>query len=263
MKRLLIGLFFLLVIPVAAIAHMAPPWLSKVGFDQHLDAPLPLATPLLDETGKAQPIGHYFGQRPVILVLDYYRCKNLCNVVMDGLLHSLRSVGFTAGQQYNLVAVSIDPRDTPADARAKKAGFQREIDAPDAAGWHFLTGQPAAIRAIAHAAGFRYVYDRKDDQFVHAAGIVLLTPKGRISRYLYGVKFSPRDLRLGLVEAAGGKIGNPVDYLLLLCCRYDPKTGKYDYVISNTMRLLALMTLLLMAGLFWRHRAQVGRGGRG
>lgn len=262
MRRLLLGLLLLLTGLSPASAHMAPPWLSKVGFDQHLDAALPLATRFQDEAGREQPIGDYFGRRPVILVLDYYRCKNLCGVVMDGLLHSLRSVGFTAGQQYNLVAVSIDPRDTPAAAAAKKAGYQREYNAPDASGWHFLTGKPASIRAIAQAAGFRYVYDRENDQYVHAAGVVLLTPQGRISRYLYGVKFAPRDLRLGLVEAAGEKIGTPVDYLLLLCCRYDPKTGKYSYVITNTMRGLAAMTLVLMGGLFWRQRVQAGRGGR-
>ncbi len=209
-----------------------PPLLKKVGFAQRLDAQLPLELPFIDDQGRTVTLGDYFHDRPVILVLAYYRCPMLCTLVLNGLTQSLFDVPFDAGKQFEIVTVSIDPRETPELAAAKKKTYVTRYGRPGAAaGWHFLTGPQTSIAPLAEAVGFRYTYDAKRDEYAHAAGIVVATPGGRLARYFYDVRFRPRDVRLALVEASAGKIGTPIDQILLYCFHYDPTEGKYGTTI--------------------------------
>lgn len=221
-----------------------------VGFDQRLNEQVPLELEFRDEAGARVMLGQYFGKRPVVLSLVYYNCPMLCTLVLNGMLRAFRTLSFDAGGQYEAVTVSIDPRETPALAAAKKRTYIESYRRAGAErGWHFLTGEQKPIEALARAVGFRYAYDAASGQFAHAAGIVVLTPGGRIARYLYGVEFSPRDLRLSLVEAAANRIGTPVDQVLLLCFAYDPATGKYGAVVMNLLRAGAVATLAAVGGL--------------
>jgi len=233
-----------------------PPVLRSVGFDQRLDAQVPLDLVFRDEAGQAVGLGNYFGGRPVILVLAYYRCPMLCTMVLNGLVRGLMDVPFDVGKEFNIVTVSFDPRETPALAANKKKTYVERYGRPGAAeGWHFLTGEEDAINRLTDAVGFRYIYDPKHDQFAHASGIMILTPKGRIARYFYDVAYSPRDLRLGLVEAAENKIGSPADQILLFCFHYDPAEGKYGPVIMNFVRLGGVLTILGLGtflAILWR-----------
>jgi len=190
----------------------------------------------------------YFGRRPVILSLVYYSCEDLCPLVLEGLVRTLRPLTFNIGDQFDVVTLSFDSRDTPALAAAKKSDAVKQYSRPGAGdGWHFLTGDEAAIRRLTEAVGFRYNYESDKDRFGHAAGIILLTPAGNVARYFYGIEFSPRDLRLGLIEASANKIGSPIDQLLLFCYHYDPATGKYSLLITNIIRLAAAATVLALA----------------
>jgi protein SCO1/2 len=190
-------------------------------------------------------LAEFFGRRPVILALAYYECKTLCPLVLDGLLKSLRTISFSAGNQFSVVTVSFDPRETPAMAAARKEKLLRRYARPGAeAGWHFLTGEEAAIRRLAGAVGFRYAYDAATNQFAHASGIIVLTPQGKVARYFSGIEYAPRDLRLSLVEASANRIGSLVDAVLLFCYRYDPETGRYGVAIMNAIRLAGLATVL-------------------
>lgn len=244
-------------------------FLEEVGFDQRLAEQVPPDLSFRDETGRSVRLGDYFGKKPVILVLAYYNCTMLCPVLFDGLVRSLRAISFDAGAQFQVLSVSFNPRETPTLAANRKALYVQRYGRPGTEnGWHFLTGAETPIRELTRAVGFRYSYDAKRDQFAHAAGILLLTPEGKTARYLYGVEFSPRDLRLGLVEAAAGKIGSPVDQLLLYCYHYDPLTGTYGMVIMNVLRLAGLATVLTlgtyMAVMLRRERrTQVTTGGAG
>ena len=209
-------------------------------------------------------LGEYFGARPVILILDYYQCPRLCPLVLDALLASLRMLPLTVGKQFGVLIVSIDARDTPAVAAAKKAQYLERYGRPDTAdGWHFLTGEPEAIQRLATTVGFRYTYDAATDQFAHAAGIMIVTPQGTLARYFYGIAYAPRELRLGLVEAAANHIGSPIDQLLLFCYHYDPLTGKYGLAIMNVIRLAGLVTVMglgiFMGVMFRRDRRQRAR----
>ncbi len=220
---------------------------KDVGFDQRLNEQVPLDLVFRDETGRAVRLGDYFGGKPVILSLVYYNCTTLCPMILDGLVRSLTPVSFDIGKQFNMLTVSFDPRETPAQAAGKKAEYVRRYHRPGAAdGWHFLTGDEAAIRRLTTTVGFRYLYDEKTDQFAHAAGILMLTPQGKVARYFYGFDFSPRDLRLGLIEAAANTIGTPIDQVLLLCYHYDPRTGQYGLVVMNSLRLAGLATVLAL-----------------
>jgi protein SCO1/2 len=224
-----------------------PPLLDEVGLDQRLHEQIPLDLAFWDETGAPVRLGDYFGAKPVILTLAYYDCPNLCTLVLNGLLRTLRALSFTVGEQFNVVTVSIDPDNTPAMAAAKKEQYARGYGRPGAVqGWHFLAGEPAAIQRLAQAVGFRYTYDAEHDQFAHASGIMLLTPQGKLARYFYGVEYAPRDVRLGLIEAAANRIGSPIDQLLLFCYHYDPKSGTYSLVILNVLRMAGLATVLLL-----------------
>ncbi|HEV3163035.1 MAG TPA: SCO family protein [Isosphaeraceae bacterium] len=240
---------------------------SEVGFDQNLDAQVPLAIPVRDESGRTVLLGDYFGRKPVILTLNYYNCPMLCTIELNGLLRSLRTLTFSAGDQFEIVTLSIDPTETAALAAAKKASYLRRYGRPEAAsGWHFLTADAASIKAITRAVGFRYLYDSKSGQYAHPAGILILTPQGRVARYFYGLEYPPRDLRLGLLEASANKIGSPVDKILLLCFHYDPSTGKYSIAIMNILRALAVLTLLSLGTFMFvmlrrdRQRAKSGAG---
>jgi protein SCO1/2 len=230
--------------PPRATSDVAPGLFQKVRFDQNLDAPLPLDVTLRDEQGRAVRLGDYFGARPVIVNLVYYECPMLCNEVLNSLLRSLNALAFDVGKEFAVVTVSIDPAETPVLAARKKSAYLGRYGRKGAAqGWHFLTGDEAAIRRLAGSVGFRYVYDPQTRQFAHPAGIVIATPQGRIARYFFGISYPARDLRLGLVEASAGKIGAPMDQILLMCFHYDPRTGKYNVAIMNVIRVLGGLTL--------------------
>jgi protein SCO1 len=258
---------FLLVAALAANAQftepkadpqpgVVPPSLTGVGIDQNLDAPLPLNVNFTDEAGRSVPLGTYFGKKPVVLALVYYECPMLCTEVLNGMVGSLKGMSLTAGADYEVVAVSFDPKDTPQLAALKKQNYARRYGrAGSENAFHFLTGQQASIDAITKAAGFRYKYDEKTGQFAHASAIFVATPDGRLSRYFYGVEYPPRDLRLGLVEASQNKIGNAVDQLLLFCYHYDPSTGKYGAIVMNIVRLSGGVFLAFLATalvILWR-----------
>jgi protein SCO1/2 len=224
-----------------------PPQLREVGIDQRLDAQLPLDLVFRDEEGRPVALRRYFTGRPVILTLVYYECPMLCNLILNGVLRTIRVVSFDLGRDYAIVTVSIDPREKPSLAAVKKRKYASGYGRPGAAaGWHFLTGDEAAIRELARAAGFRYAWDPAREQYAHAAGFMVATPQGRLARYFYGVEYSARDLRLALVEASAGRIGSAVDQILLYCFHYDPQTGKYGPVVLNVVRAAGLATLLAL-----------------
>ena len=237
-------------------ANTRPPRLENVGIEQHLDAQVPPELTFRDETGETVKLGDYFGRKPLILNLVYYNCTMLCGEALAGLASAMRLVKFDVGNEFDVVTVSFDPRETPEMAAAKKKDYTGRYGRPNAAaGWHFLTGQPDSINALTRVVGFQYQYDSKSNQYAHATAIMVLTPQGRISRYFYGVDFPPKDLRMGLVEASQGKIGNAVDAVLLYCYHYNPETGKYGAIVANILRLAAAATILIM-GIFlfilWR-----------
>lgn len=225
-----------------------PELLKDVAIDQKLDTTIPLDLTFRDETGRTVALGQYFGSKPVILTLVYYNCPMLCTQVLNGLERSLKLISPSIGTDFNVVTVSIDPSDQPALAAAKHAMYAGLYGRPGAAqGWHFLVGNEPQIKQLAAAVGFHYAYDSQSKQFAHAAGIMLLTPEGKLSRYFYGVTYPQRDLRLGLDEASQGKIGSPVDQILLYCYHYDAHTGKYGLLISHVLQLSAGLTVLILA----------------
>jgi protein SCO1/2 len=227
-----------------------PPALVNVGIDQRLNEQIPLYATFRDETGRAVQLREYFGgTRPVILSLVFYECPMLCNQILNGMTAMMKVMSLKIGEDYDVVTVSFDPREGSELARRKKDGYVRGLNREGAErGWHFLTGDEANIKRLTESVGFRYAYDAKTDQFAHASGIMVLTPQGKISHYFYGVEYGPRDVRLGLVEASAGKIGSPVDQLLLYCYHYDPATGKYAWVI-NLYRGAGVLTVLAMIAL--------------
>ncbi|MFQ5983181.1 MAG: SCO family protein [Woeseiaceae bacterium] len=228
-------------------AQHAPDLLREIGFDQRLNEQVPLDLTFRNETGNPVQLRDYFGEKPVILTLVYYECPRLCTVVLNGLLRSLRALPFDVGDQFHVVAVSFDPTETFDVAATKKAAYIERYGRTGAeAGWHFLTGQEASIQRLAQTVGFRYAYDPERDEYAHATGIMVLTPQGKIARYFYGLEYSARDLRLGLVEASDNKIGSPVDQVLLYCYHYDPETGKYGLIIMNVLRLAGVATVLTL-----------------
>jgi len=240
-------------------ASNQPQALSQVRIDQKLDAQVPLDLQFRDETGKVVRLGDYFGKKPVVLSLVYYECPMLCTLVLNGMLTSFKVLSFDVGKEFEVVTVSFNPREKPGLAAAKKQSYLKRYDRPTGEqGWHFLTGEEDQITRLADAVGFKYTYDAKTEQYAHASAIMVLTPKGHVARYYYGIEYAPRDLRLGLVEASADKIGSPVDQLLLYCFHYDPLTGKYGMVIRNVLRLGGIATLGLLFGfiglMLWRER---------
>ncbi len=231
-------------------ANVRPPYLENVGIEQRLDAQVPADLAFTDDAGRVVKLGDYFGKKPLILNLVYYNCPMLCGEVLAGLTGAMKMIKFDIGDQFDVITISFNPRETTADAAAKKKDYSKRYGRPGAAqGWHFLTGSPESINALTKAVGFQYQYDPKIQQYAHATAIMVLTPEGRISRYFYGVDFPPKDLRMGLVEASSGKIGNPIDQVLLYCYHYDPATGKYGAVVTNMLRLGGGLTIILLGGL--------------
>jgi protein SCO1 len=229
---------------------VTPDPLVEAGFDQELGSYLPLDVTLIDESGRRVEIGDYFKDRPVVLVFAYYNCPMLCSLVLADLTRSLSALEFNPGEEFEVITLSIDPADTYELAAVKKSALLSEYGRPSAeSGWHFLTGEKDAIDALTSAAGFRYYYDEAQGEYAHPAGLVVLTPAGQISRYFFGLNYSPADLRLGLVEAAVSRIGSWVDQVYLLCYEYDPSTGTYGLVISRLLRLAGLATVLGLSGL--------------
>lgn len=234
------------------VSTLPLPQLKNVGFKQHLDAALPLDAPFTDDTGRKVTLGQLFGKRPVILAFVYYQCPMLCTQVMNGLSSALKVMPFTAGQDYDVVLVSFDPRDTPAIAAEKKrAHLQYWSREQDGASWHLLTGDEVSIQRATTAAGFTYQWDERTGQFAHVSGVLVATPDGRLSRYFYGVEFSPKELRLALVESGQGRIGSAIDELLLYCFHYDPESGRYGLMVMNLVRLGGALTVLAMVGFFF------------
>ncbi len=268
MRMILILAAVLTAIPAVADAQMAgapvtgykrepgmaastiPAPLREIGFDQNIGQRLPLDTTVIDESGRTARIGDYFGARPVVLIFAYYNCPMLCTQVINGLASAIGVISLVPGRDFDVITLSFDPRDTPAAATVKKAAFLERYGKPGAAaGVHFLTASQPSIDRLTKAAGFRYVWDTATQQFAHPTGIVVLTPDGRLARYLFGIEYGPRDLRFGIVEASAGKVGTAVDTLLLYCYHYDPMTGRYGLVIMRTLRLAGAATVLAL-GMF-------------
>lgn len=234
---------------------------SGAGIDQKPGAQVPLDLEFQNEAGKTVRLKEVLEGRPVILNLAYFKCPMLCGVVMDGLIRSLQDLSFDIGDQFTVITLSFDPREGPEQAAAAKRTAIRRYGRPDAdPHWHFLTGRRPEIDQLADSVGFRYQFDPKSGQYAHAAGLIVLTPEGRVSRYLLGAEFPPRDLRLGLIESSHGKIGSVSDQILLLCYQYDPASGKYGLLIRNVLRLAGLTTVMMLGGLvgilLWRERTR-------
>ena len=227
-----------------------PGVLADVRFEQRLNEMLPLDTRFKDEEGRDVRLGEYFGTRkPVVLAFVYYECPMLCTQVLNGLTSSLGALDETVGREFDVVAISFDARETPALANGKKKSHLDRYQRPESAGgWHFLTGEESAIKAVTAAAGFKYVWDDKTQQFAHPSGIVVATPEGRISRYFFGIDFAPRDVKFALVESSAGHIGNAIDQLLLYCYHYDPTTGSYGFVAMGAVRVGGAVTVLALVG---------------
>ncbi len=229
-----------------------PAILQKATIQQHLDQALPLAVEFRDETGRTVHLGEYFGQKPAILALVYYRCPMLCSEELNGLVGALEMLKFTPGKDFNVIVASIDPREGPALAASEKALYLKRYGRMNTAnGWHFLTGPQPSIDALTKAVGFGYVSvpgpDGKMDQYAHASSIELITTEGRISQYYLGVEYSPRDMRAGLVEASHGQIGSPVDLIYTYCYRYDPRTAPNSLLIVRIVQLGCMLTVLALA----------------
>ena len=232
-----------------------PAVLKEVGIDQKLNESLPADAVFKDEAGNEVKLGTYFGKRPVVLSLVYYDCPMLCTQILNGMIGSFKTLSLKPGQDFDVISISFDPRETPALAAAKKNLYVNNL--PESkrsgatAGWHFLTGDEENIRRVTEAVGFRYRWDPSTNQFAHASAIYVVTPEGKLSHYFYGIEYAPRDLRLGLVEASQNKIGTAVDQLMLYCYHYDPETGKYGAVVMNMIRLGGVVTLICIGVMFF------------
>lgn len=226
--------------------------LGAIGFDQRLDAQVPLDLPFRDENGRTVRLGDYVRDKPVLLTLGYWECPNLCPLSRTGLLTSLNELQFTVGQEFEVVMVSIAPTETPdlaAQVKAQEvAGYNRSGSAN---GWHFLTGEHTEIDRLAEAIGFRYAFDKRQNEYAHVSGLVVLTPTGKVARYLYGIEYNPRDLRLSLIEATTNRIGAWADQVLLFCYTYDPVTGQYSLLFMRLMQTAALLTVALISVMIW------------
>jgi len=257
-KPQLILLMFVLVAPVACAQQ--PAILNGVGIDQNLGARVPLDATFVDDGGRVVRLGDYFGKRPVLLNLVYYKCPGLCTQALNDVSRSLNGLTESAGDQFDVVTVSFDPREGPDLAADKKANYLRGYRRPTAAaGWHFLTGPQASIDALTEAVGFHYRWDAANQLFAHATAIIVLTPQGRVSRYFYGVEAPPTDLHHAILAASGDAVGRPVERVLLYCFHYDPTTGKWGLIVSRALQVLGVLTVLAVGALVW---AQVSHGRR-
>jgi protein SCO1/2 len=242
---------------VGPSAATMPAALQNVGFEPPLNGQMPLDLGFRDETGRDVQLRDYFGQKPVVLAFVYYNCPMLCDQVQQGVVGTLRMLSFNPGRDYEVVFVSFDSRETPGMAAEKKKTVLSHFRRPEtASGWHFLIGSNESIAAATRAANFRFSFDAKSNLFAHASGVMVLTPDGRISRYFYGVEYPGRDMRLGLVDASAGKIGTPIDHVLLFCFHYDPAAARYSASIVKIIRLGGILTILCIVGgiLIFRRR---------
>jgi protein SCO1 len=242
--------------PVGTAAQSTPAFLKKAVISQNLGNQLPLNDRFVDSSGSNVSLGTYFEHRPVVMALVYYKCKMLCPQVLSGMAKTLRQVGFTPGKDYDIVVTSIDPMDTPADGAAEKTHFLESLGTPDAgANVHFLTGQQASITDLAAATGFNYVRvpgpDGKMDQFAHSSVIMIATPDGRMSKYLFGIDYQPRDVRLAVIQASTHHIGSVSDLILFYCCNYSPTAGKYTVSILRVMGLAAMGSLFMLLAMLY------------
>ncbi len=240
----------------APAPKMGLPAIEKnVGIDQHLGQQVTLALPVRDENGNTTTLGAYFGKRPVILVMAYYECPNLCTMVMNGVFGGMMPLAFVAGKDYDVVSVSINPHDSPALAKAKKDTYLSGYHQTDHAdGYHFLTADESTIEQLCKEVGFRYAYDTESHQFAHASGIMILTPDGKLSRYFFGVRFEPKDLKFALMDASGDKIGTLTDKLVLFCCSYDVTQSKYGLAVAKLLKIGGTLTLIAIALMFYMFR---------
>jgi protein SCO1/2 len=242
------------------VASNVPPQFKSVTFAQRLNQQMPLDAILKDEAGRTVKLGDYFGTKPVILAFVYYQCPMLCPLTLNGISSALKAVPFTPGDEFEIVVVSFDPRDTPESANAKKRAHLAHWKTADtAAGWHFLTADQPTIASLTSAAGFSYQWDETSGQFAHVSGLLTLTPDGRLARYFYGVEYSPKELRLALVESGQGRIGSAVEELLLYCFHYDPTTGRYGWAVMTLVRLGGLLTVAAVLGFVVMMRRREGR----
>jgi protein SCO1 len=254
----------------AASTLNLPKQLQGVGIDQHLNAAVPLDVSFTDQDGNPVQLRKYFGSKPVLFAPVYFTCPMLCDQILGGLVAGLRPLSLKPGRDFEIVAMSFNPADTTADAKRKRDQFSHSYSSRAGTdGWNFLTGSQSSIDRVTKAIGFRYHWDAAHNMFVHASGIMIMTPEGRLARYFYGVEFEPKDLKLGLVEASHNRIGSAVDQILLFCYHYDPTTGKYGAVVINLLRIVAavvLIALTLMLVFFWRRDIRAARssleGGR-
>jgi protein SCO1 len=230
-------------------ASVRPPGLKNVGIQQNLNDQIPPNLVFRDETGATVKLADYFGRKPMILNLVYYKCPMLCSEVLAGLVSALKPMKLDVGRDFDVLTISFDPRETPQDATASKAQYlKRYARAGAETGWHFLTGPQDSIDALTKAAGFQYQYNEQTTQFAHSTAIIVLTPDGKIAQYYYGVEFPSKDLRLALVQASQNKIGTVVDQILLYCYHYDPRAGKYGLIVSRVLRLAGVLTMLILGG---------------
>ena len=263
MSRSLLAALALLALPAWAAAQLGPKpppmavgqpdILQEIGWDQNLGDKIPLDLAFKDETGRDVVLADYFGERPVVLSLVYYECPMLCTISLNGLARALEVLSFVPGQEFEVLTVSFDANEGTDLAAAKKRAYMASYEKKEegARGWHFLTGDEEAVDRLTRATGFRYAWDEETKQFAHPAGILVAAPDGTITHYLFGVEYSPRDLRLALVAAGQGEVGSAVDQVLLYCFQYDPDRGRYSAAILNIVRLAGLVTLLAMAGLLF------------
>ena len=226
-----------------------PPALQQVRFDQKLDATLPLDATFRDEQGNTVTLGSYFGRRPVVLAFVYYECPMLCTQILNGLASGIGVLDQTVGTDFDVVTISFDARETPVMAAAKKATYLDRYGHPGAeSGWHFLTGDETNIKRVTDTAGFQFAWDEQTQQFAHASGVIVVTPDGRLARYLFGIEYSPRDLKFALMESSAGRIGSVVDQVLLYCYHYEPATGSYSLAAMNAVRLGGAVTMAILFG---------------
>ena len=231
------------------VASNVPPQFKAVTFAQRLNHQMPLDTMLKDEAGRSVPLRQYFGQKPVVLTFVYYQCPMLCPLTLNGISSALKALPLEPGKDFEIVVISFDPRDTPESANAKKQAHLAHWSAQHtAAAWHFLTADEATIRELTAAAGFSYQWDQVTGQFAHVSGVLTLTPEGKLARYFYGVEYSPKELRLALVESSQGRIGSKVEELLLYCFHYDPTVGRYGWAVMTLVRAGGVLTVALMLG---------------
>lgn len=236
-----------------------PPVLRDVGIDQLLNNQIPLNLEFKDETGRTVKLAEYFKDKPVILTLVYYDCPQLCNLVLNGLMNVLKTLPMKPGKDFVSVTVSFDPREKPELAAQKRNTYLQKLANPEANdGWHFLTGEEPAIQELARSVGFRYVWDPVSKQYAHTSALIVLTPGGKVSRYFYGFEYPPRDVRFGILDASGGKIGSLADQVILYCYQYDPTRGTYNLVLMRLMRIFGSITIIALVSLilFLRYKTK-------